>query len=383
MGFIARSVIGWMISTSVAFAGDLDKAGLLADFRDGSNHWRKKHDRTDYPVHHADDVRPIAENILLLQRSNGGWPPNEEVLRVLTAAEKQTWQENRHAADTSFDNRTTYPHVRYLAFAFQQTQDERYRAAALHGIDFILSAETPCGGWPHSYPREGAYYRHITLMDDVTVGVLRTLRDVTNAKPPFEWVDSDCRERCRHAVERGTDLLLRLQVKMDGQLTIWAGQYSEGPGENKLTPCAARSFEPPSLTAHESVEVVRYLMEIEPSTHAIDHAITSALAWYHGHPVRGFRLQRVPAPPERYSDHTSRDDIQLVADPSAPPLWARFYDLVHGRPLLCDRNGKIVDRLEELSRERRTGYSWFGPYARDLLERDEPAWRARHTPPTP
>jgi hypothetical protein len=44
-------------------------------------------------------------------------------------------------------------------------------------------------------------------------------------------------------------------------------------------------------------------------------------------------------------------------------------------PILCDRDGRFVDRLEKLSRERRTGYRWFGDFAKTLIDRDYPAWK--------
>ena len=34
--------------------------------------------------------------------------------------------------------------------------------------------------------------------------------------------------------------------------------------------------------------------------------------------------------------------------------------------------------LAEISHERRNGYSWLGYYARDLLGKDYPAWKAKH-----
>lgn len=46
----------------------------------------------------------------------------------------------------------------------------------------------------------------------------------------------------------------------------------------------------------------------------------------------------------------------------APGRWARMYELRTNRPVYGDRDGRIKYRLEELSEERRTGYSWEGEY---------------------
>jgi hypothetical protein len=139
-------------SIGLGIAGD----PYLDGFRDSSSHWQKKRDLLEYPKHQPTDINSIAENVLLLQRQNGGWPPNEEVLRILTDADRAQWKSNREKLDTSFDNRSTYTHLRYLAHAFQQTGDQRFRDGAIRGLDFVLSAETPSGGWPHSFPRTGA-----------------------------------------------------------------------------------------------------------------------------------------------------------------------------------------------------------------------------------
>jgi PelA/Pel-15E family pectate lyase len=65
----------------------------------------------------------------------------------------------------------------------------------------------------------------------------------------------------------------------------------------------------------------------------------------------------------------------MTPDPQAPALWARFYDLQTGQPYVCDRDGVPKPRLADIGHERRNGYSWFGEYARDLLNKDYPAWK--------
>ena len=46
----------------------------------------------------------------------------------------------------------------------------------------------------------------------------------------------------------------------------------------------------------------------------------------------------------------------------APGTWARMYELGTNTPIYGDRDGKIKYRLEDLSPERQTGYSWRGTY---------------------
>jgi len=45
-----------------------------------------------------------------------------------------------------------------------------------------------------------------------------------------------------------------------------------------------------------------------------------------------------------------------------PKKWARLCDLKNGRPIYGDRNGKILYRLEEISKENRKGYCSQGVF---------------------
>jgi PelA/Pel-15E family pectate lyase len=82
----------------------------------------------------------------------------------------------------------------------------------------------------------------------------------------------------------------------------------------------------------------------------------------------------------QYEFHTTTFDRRAVEDPDAPPIWARFYEIDTNRPFMANRDGIKVYTLAEVARERRTGYSWYGYYPKDLLEKDYPAWRAKCRP---
>jgi PelA/Pel-15E family pectate lyase len=125
------------------------------------------------------------------------------------------------------------------------------------------------------------------------------------------------------------------------------------------------------------VGVVRYLMEIDAPSAEVVSAVESAVAWFEAVRINGVRFETFAAEPVVYTWHTSTTDRRLVADPGAPPLWSRFYDLETSTPFLANRDGKRVATLGEVERERRTGYDWYGTWPQDLLTRDYPAWRAR------
>ncbi|AWH19487.1 pectate lyase [Stenotrophomonas sp. ZAC14D2_NAIMI4_7] len=344
----------------------------VASFNDGVNHWRSGH-AEGYARLQPQQYRQIADNLLLLQRRSGGWPVNQDPLRVLDGAAREAARVAQDEPGGSFDNRTTYTQVDYLAEAFARSGDTRYRDAALRGLDFILDQQIEtCGGWPHSVPARTDYHDRITFADDVTSGVLTTLRQVQTA-PRFAFVDATRRARVASAVQRGDACLLRLQVRQHGQPTIWAGQYDAAT----LQPAPGRKFELAALVTDESVGVVRYLMSIpDPSPQTVQ-AIEGAFAWFQANALHGLRLQTVDAPAEQFAHHRSTQDRQLLADPGAPPLWGRFHDLADNTVVLADRQGQRLQTYAQVGRERRTGYHWYGTWPQALLDRDAPAWRAR------
>jgi PelA/Pel-15E family pectate lyase len=219
------------------------------------------------------------------------------------------------------------------------------------------------------------YHGHITIADDVTSGVLTLLRRVAEGAPTFIFVAPELRSRAYEAVARGDACLLRLQIVQAGQLAGWAGQYDS----QTLQPALGRSYELPAIVAWETTGVVRYLMGIERPPPEIVRAIEGAIAWLERSRLPGLRIETFPAEPVKYQYHTSTTDRRLVADPAAPPLWARFYDLADNSVVLANRDGKRVATYDQIARERRTGYDWYGDWPVKLLSAEVPAWRARVT----
>jgi PelA/Pel-15E family pectate lyase len=351
----------------------------LDGFEDCIRHWQNSHHTIDYPRLRPEQVVGIAEHLLLYQRANGGWRENEDPLRILSDEEKAQILADRGKLDTSLDNRNGWPQVEYLAGAFGLTGDTRCRDACLRGLDYIFAAQHESGGFPHSYPNTEGYRPHLTFADDILPDILRTLRKVADGAGSFGFVDAGIRARAAEPVRRGDACILRLQVKQDGALTVWAGQYDR----ETLLPTGARAFELPALVSRESVAVVRYLMGIENPSPDVVRAVDGAVAWFERVKIRGLRLETFEAEPVKYTWHTSTTDRRVVSDPAAPALWARFYDLETSAPFFANRDGKRVPTLAEVLRERRTGYDWYGTWPADLIAKEYPAWKERLRGGTP
>ena len=69
----------------------------------------------------------------------------------------------------------------------------------------------------------------------------------------------------------------------------------------------------------------------------------------------------------------------VVADSSAPPMWARFYEIPTNKAFFCSRDGIKRDSLSQISYERRNHYNWLGYWPQVLLAKEYPEWAARHS----
>src|SRR5579862_5706668 len=93
-----------------------------ASFQNSAHHWYDIFDNENIinaapnqPRYAAAQIKEIADNILLYQKDNGGWPKNYDMRAVLTEDEKQKLINAKADTNTTFDNSTTHSHVACLA----------------------------------------------------------------------------------------------------------------------------------------------------------------------------------------------------------------------------------------------------------------------------
>ncbi len=313
----------------------------------------------------SDDAVRIADNVLLYQHDEGGWSKNIDMARLLTERERAELVKLKSETGSNIDNGATYTQLIYLARVYTARKQERHREAFLRGLDYLLKAQYDNGGWPQYYPLRKGYYSHITFNDGAMVNTMRLLREVARKRSVFRFVDEDRRLLAAKAVAKGVELILKTQVVIAGKRTIWGAQHDEVT----LAPAPARKFEPASLSAGESVGVVRFLMGIENPDARIVEAVESAITWFRNSEVRGLRWVEVrnPSKPGEYARG-------VVADPKAPPIWARFYEIGTNRPIFSGRDGIVRYSVMEIDEERRNGYSWYVEEPAELLDKDYSAW---------
>ena len=353
-------------------------------FQNSAHHWYDIFDKSNVinpipnqPRYQPTAITDVADNILLYQKSNGGWPKNYDVFAILSPAQKDSLLAVKDVLNTTFDNSTTYSHVACLALVYDKTKVDKYKIAALHGLDFILASQYGNGGWPQYFPLEKNYSSHITYNDDVFTGIMQVLKDVVDGKPQYAFVDESRRKKLAKAFNNGLNCIIKTQINDEGKLTAWCQQHDE----QTLQPAWARAFEPPSICNAESANIVLLLMSIKKPSPAIINAVQNAVAWFQQSTIYQTKVQTVAAPLVTYPYRVSKTDKMIIHDQKAPPIWTRYYELKTHRPLFCNRDSKVVYSLAEVDRERRDGYGWYTYEPQKVLDR-YPAWQLAWAPAT-
>lgn len=317
---------------------------------------------------------PIAENMLLYQRANGGWPKHfqgdkkVDYKHELTSEEKLELVAGYAAGiDATIDNDATTKEIKYLSKIYKQTNNEKYLIAVKRGVDYLINAQYANGGWPQFFPDFSSYRSQITYNDNAMINVLNVLYDIVNKKNDLDIFDMQYQNKCVDPIVRGVQCILKTQLKQNGQLTAWCAQYNA----KTLQPEMARKFELVSLSGAESVGIVRFLMRIEHPSPAIIASVKAAVEWFNKVKITGYKIADVAAPNEK-----SGKDRVLLPD-SAGLMWARFYDVDTNEPFFAGRDSQRHKTLAEVENERRVGYAWYGNWPLKLLTTEYPEWKLK------
>ncbi len=376
-----------LLSSGFAFAQDTTHNKKFTrinteDFGDNTRHWYGIFDKANVinplpgrPTYKATQIAEIADNILLFQKNNGGWPKNYDMMAVLTPAQKDSVLAVKNIYNTTYDNGSTYTQITALAGVYSAIPDQKYKDAAIKGLGFILASQYKNGGWPQYYPLEDNYSRCITYNDGVFEGIMELLQEIKDNQPEYAFVDAKLRAKLNAAYDKGMDCILKTQINDMGKPTAWCQQYDEV----KLTPAWARKFEPPSICNGESADLVLFLMRLDHPKKEIVEAIQNAVVWFNESKIFNTRVKTIPAPRMVTPFRVSTSDRVVVEDPAAPPIWTRYYELGTHKPLFCNRDSKVVYALSDVLRERRDGYGWYTYNPQKVLN-SYPAWQQKWAP---
>lgn len=305
----------------------------------------------------SEEARRIADHIVNWQTPAGGWTKGGDYTRNRQPAD------DHHDAWScgTFDNDSTIHEMRYLALVITATgrdaavaaaRPEAWRTGFARGLEYILAAQYPNGGFPQVYPLAGGYHDAITYNDDAMVHILELLCDLRTPLKEFAFVSREQAARAAPALARGIGCVLATQLRdTAGRPTIWGQQHDA----LDLTPCAARNFEPIAECSRESVGLVEFLMSIAAPSPGVVAAVEGAMDWFPRRAIHGMKW-----------DHRAPAGTDLETMPGAPDLWARYYEIGTGRPIFGERDRRVHYSAAELTLERRNGYAWFTNRPADL-----------------
>jgi PelA/Pel-15E family pectate lyase len=309
------------------------------------------------------EARAIADTIVSFQTPSGGWSKNQDRTkparlrgqRYANNAEHMELDDSFDAPKDRFwtfvgtlDNGATTSEMRFLGRVQAQLpgkDGDIYRASLIKGVKYLLMAQYPNAGWPQIYPIEGGFHDGITFNDNAVAEAAMILEDVAEAEPDFAFVPEDLREKAGLSSARAVKVILDAQVIVDGQKTVWPQQVDA----LTLKPISARNYEMRSLASAESTDVLLFLMRQPRPTPEIKAAIHAGIAWLKAHAIYDQAFTKV-------SDEEGR---KIIAKPGAGPIWSRNYDIQTGKPIFGDWDKSIQDDVNNISKGRRNGYSWY------------------------
>jgi pectinesterase len=293
----------------------------------------------------------VAQNVLLLQHDNGGWPKNIKFYNdTLSADQIAKYQaENKDPEETTIDNGGTYSEMLFVAKMYQATKDPKFKTAFLKGLAFLHSIQYANGGFKQ-FAREKGYYTHITYNDNAMLNVMQLLNAIAVGSPLFAGItEKKDQAEAKASFDKGIDCILKTQYVQNGKKTVWCAQHDE----KTLLPAKARAYELISLSGQESVGLVMLLMDLKNPSKEVKEAVEGAIAWFETTRIRDHRV-------ENFINAEGKPDRRWVESTKGDDLWARFYELDTNKPFVCDRDGIIKYDLSEIGYERRNGYGWYG-----------------------
>jgi PelA/Pel-15E family pectate lyase len=311
------------------------------------------------PWYSGEEASKLADTILSYQTPSGGWSKHTGYSYGPRKPGMQWTSQNKPGESAhylaTFDNRSTTEQLQFLAYVWHATKREDCKAAFVRGLDYILAAQYPNGGWPQVYPLEGGYHDHITFNDDAMTRVVKLLKEIEGGEPYYAFLTDSQRAKAIAAMQSGVRCILKLQIEQAGKKTVWCAQY------DPLTeqPSQARKMEPASLSGGESARILELLMSFNSPTPQVTSCIESGLAW--------FETVKLPPAP---GTATGADD-----KPAAGARWARFYDLETGKPIFPGRDGVLYNTFEAMAENNRLGYDYFSTKPGSLLNSGQKKWR--------
>jgi len=247
------------------------------------------------------------------QRQQGGWNHRVDVSHLRPDSTKP----ERASGSGTFDDNITQGALAFLMNLDSELDEDWLTESIELGLDFMLESQFENGAWPQWYPLTGGYHDYYTFNDNSINDCIRLMIQAHRIYGKEEYIES---------ARRGGDFIILSRIA--APQTGWAQQYS-----HDMKPAWARKFEPLAVCTAVTSRNIRTLVDLYLYTKDEKYLkpIPEAIEWL--------------------------ENAKLGEN-----LWARFYELETNTPIYGDRDGTVHYTLEEISEERRSGYSWQGGY---------------------
>ncbi len=258
----------------------------------------------------------------------------------------------------TLDNNATTSEIRFISMLYNSSSSEEnrtiFRDSANLGLDFIFNSQYSSGGWPQVFPeRYGAYSNLVTFNDHAMVRTMILLWDIHEKRTPFDsGIFSGINEsNLNTALNRGMDFILRSQIRVEGNLTVWCQQHDP----ESYAPMPGRPYELPAKSGWESAGVAALLLNWPDRTPEIENATRGAVNWFHENKIDG-----------QVFIHKS-GEIGEFADSEGAMMWYRFYNISDNQFFMSGRDSVKVYDIRNLTDEMRTSYQWAGDWGTGIV----------------
>ena len=220
----------------------------------------------------ADKSYLAVQNVISIQNEDGGFallPDNTDMEQTGLASRRGSL-----IGASTLEEGVTTAMLNYLIQA-SDASDTGARTALTKGISYLLSHQSTAGGWQMSPSDPRGFRGNVVFTDHITTDVLRLLRKVNTDGALASVADAVGRENLDAAIARGDAFILASQLTFDGRRTGWASQYKlDG------TATMGRTYERESVSAVETADIARYLMDYYGSGSAeVKAAAEAAVQW--------------------------------------------------------------------------------------------------------
>tara|TARA_B110000003_G_C16588038_1_gene510686 strand:- start:94 stop:1359 length:1266 start_codon:yes stop_codon:yes gene_type:complete len=310
-------------------------------------------------------------NISSWQLDNGGWgkvgfekymsPWDGEEPRSAYLCNHDSCVESELS---TFDNNATTAEMRFLAQLFSQSPSEENRSVFKNsfekGLSFILDSQNETGAWPQVYPKRfgsGEYSNLGTYNDHVIVRNMVLLLDLVSPNSSFDEsliIDID-RDKIVDALARGLEFILKTQIVVDGELTIWSQQYDM----SDYSPSGARSFELTGRSTWESVGITSLLLNWPNQDTEVEQAVLGAIGWFKDNAIQNMKYV--------YNLPNQEGNGEIIPQENEV-MWYRLYNISDDQFFMSLRDGVKIYDINEMDDERRYGYQWGGDWGRTIID---------------